>query len=86
MFENVIEVESRIYKRERDLPKCLDVWEHEISDYSLEGTKNIIDRLSRKDRKLQILGCDGHWTYDFNGHAAVKAALKAERRFLREAR
>ncbi|WP_208430458.1 DUF6477 family protein [Methyloceanibacter sp. wino2] len=67
------------YDRIRHLPKLLGTTPQELADFSIEGRRILIARLTRLARNSARAGRAGHWTYDPNRHITILAALQAER-------
>lgn len=75
-------LDAQIYDRQRDLPKLLSLWPHEMADRSPRGLQEIVQRLTRALRVERKLGQSGHWAYDIHRHAGLARALRAEKRGL----
>ena len=67
------------YDRDRDLPRLIAVWPHELGpDQSIDGPA-ILRKLQAALRAERQRGLAGHWTYDLARHSQLVAAYRAER-------
>jgi hypothetical protein len=64
--------------RERDLPKLLALWQHELDDLSAEGRRRILARLRRALRAERRRALSGHWSYDLNRHLGLLSVSKGD--------
>lgn len=85
IFRPVVKSGAARYSRERDLPRVLILWKHELDDHSLEGIAYIVSQLEQKAREARRVALSGHWAYDTNRHLALLTALEAERKALARA-
>ncbi len=70
------------YQRLRHLPALLALWPSQIDDFSLEGTKLIIEQLKVALLAERRRGRVRHWAYDLNRHMALLGALRGEQQHL----
>jgi hypothetical protein len=66
------------YQRQKDLPRLLALWPHEIKDETATGTRKIIARLRCALRAERQRGRAGHWSYDLDRHLGLVKAYKSE--------
>lgn len=66
------------YQRQRDLPRLLALWPHEIKDETAMGTRKLIARLRSALRAERQRGHAGHWSYDLDRHLGLVKAYKSE--------
>lgn len=66
------------YDRERDLPRLIQLWPHEIASRDPATLGIIVRRLHAALRAERQRGLAGHWTYDLARHTQLLAAYRAE--------
>lgn len=71
-------LQANAYERERDLPRLLLLWPHELSDETVAGARALIARLRCALRAERRRGRTGHWRYDLDRHLALLQAYKCE--------
>ncbi len=69
---------NRPYERQRDLPRLLPLWPHEITPASLADHAKLLARMRRALRLERQRGRGGHWAYDVARHADLLRAYRAE--------
>lgn len=67
------------YERQRDLPRLVPLWPHEIRDGSRAGRLRVLSHLSRAMQAERRRAMAGKTDYDLNRHLALFRALKRER-------
>lgn len=66
------------YHRQRDLPRLLPLWPHELEPASLAEHARLLARMRRALRMERQRGISGHWAYDLARHAELLRAYRAE--------
>ncbi len=66
------------YQRQRDLPRLLALWPHEIKDETATDIRKLIVRLRCALRAERQRGRGGHWCYDLERHLGLVKAYKSE--------
>lgn len=66
------------YCRNRDLPKLLPLWPHELADTSIAGRLAVLRLLRRALTSERQRGIAGRWDYDLARHRALVVALRRE--------
>lgn len=69
---------AQTYDRQRDLPRLLPLWPHEIDVADGTAHARLIARMRRALRIERQRGLAGHWAYDLARHAALLRAYRAE--------
>jgi hypothetical protein len=69
---------NRPYDRQRDLPRLLPLWPHELVSNSLVEHATLLARMRRALRLERQRGRGGHWAYDVARHADLLRAYRAE--------
>lgn len=69
---------ANTYLRQRDLPRLIALWPHEINDMTASGTHKLIARLRCALRAERRRGHAGHWSYDLDRHLGLVKAYKCE--------
>jgi hypothetical protein len=64
------------------LPRLVSLFQHELTDFSIDGIKHIIDVLERRCAGQRLLAERGHWSYDPQRHLGLLGVLAAEREAL----
>lgn len=77
-YRGVIEEDAARYRRELDLKRVLHLWQSELDDQSVSGTRYIIAKLCARAMGQHMLGKAGSWAYNINTHLAVLIALRGE--------
>ena len=72
------------YRRARDLPRLLPLFEAELETPTLAQHLALIALIRRALWRERMRGTGGHWTYDLARHAALLAAYQAEREMVRQ--
>jgi hypothetical protein len=70
IFGGKVAAGAAAYLRERDLPKLIALWPHELDDHSQGGSLNVLAKLRR--------ALAGHWSYDLNRHLGLLSAYRGE--------
>jgi hypothetical protein len=66
------------YRRQRDLPRLLPLWPHEVATATLGEHARLLARLRRALRIERRRGLSGHWAYDLARHAQLLRAYRCE--------
>jgi hypothetical protein len=66
------------YERDRDLPRLLPLWPHEVETSSVSEHARLLARMRRALRIERQRGLAGHWAYDLARHAQLLRAYRAE--------
>ncbi|HXF89557.1 MAG TPA: DUF6477 family protein [Xanthobacteraceae bacterium] len=69
---------SRLYDRDRDLPRLLPLTAEQLADPTIEGQRRLIALLTTACRLERARGLAGDWTYDLARHRALIGALAVE--------
>lgn len=78
IFGTAVTAGAAAYVRERDLPRLLALWPHEIEDQSDEGRRRLLGKLRRALRAERRRAQAAHWSYDLNRHLGLLSAYKGE--------
>ena len=80
IYDAMTDAGARRYKRERDLPKLIHLFPHELDRVDRAGHLRILARLRLALRGQRELGRQEppHWAYDRNLHLGLIGAFKAE--------
>lgn len=71
-------IRPRPYDRNRDLPKLMPIWPHELDTPTPEAHAALIAKLERMLRAERQRGLANDWTYDLPRHTQLMACYKAE--------
>ena len=66
------------YKREKDLPRLINIWPKDLGDFSIDGTQKVIRALEDALGQERLKGRENHWPYNKFRHIGLLEALNAE--------
>lgn len=78
LFGPLADAGAGAYSRERDLPKLIALWPHELEDLSRQGRLRVLVKLRTALRTERRRARSGHWSYDLNRHLGLLSAYQAE--------
>lgn len=78
VFGAMAQAGAAAYQRQRDLPKLIALWPHELDDHSPAGCGRVLAKLRSALRAERRRALSGHWSYDLNRHLGLISAYKGE--------